>query len=274
MELVEKHLFYSLLFFSRLNNDTDVKNIFIVLDGEEGGEQYKKINSNYKVGRADRTEVYTHLSTFLFLVNYFDKVKIIKNRYREADEVIAYLALNSKKDYLIYSGDKDMLQLYSENVKIADDYKKGKFNILTKQDVFNKFKNSKKESFTRISENIEDIVKYRVFKGDSSDNIKPPIPRLQDKYIKEILNEYWVENYLDDKLLADIIIKMSNIKLRDKIVGSFSEILNNYKIMDLKKCKDDFRCKKETKIIKIAKKEDKIKQLVKKYNLNFMENLT
>ena len=143
---------------------------------------------------------------------------------------------------MIYSGDKDLLQLtYHKRIKVSDKFEKGSFLVKTDCEIYNKFKNSKGEDFTRISEDKRDILKYRVLKGDPSDNLKPVFPRIKDKEIAEIIKNYWIdhEDFSSErafKIIEDL--KWDNPKLAEKLQESVDNWVRNYNLMNLHGIKD------------------------------------
>ena len=169
-----------------------------------------------------------------------NKFTFVRAKGFEADQVIAFLAEKYKdKNVLIFSGDKDLLQLtYYDNVDISDKYERGTFLVKTDEEIFNKFKNSKGEDFTRISTNKKDILKYRALKGDPSDNLSSVFPRIKDTEIVSIIRDYWVDNQEEglteervNKILEDL--REDNPTLAIKLEENKSRWLTNYQIMNL-----------------------------------------
>lgn len=263
---------YGITYFLSLlyRNMKDIKHVYFVLDGDSQLYVKNKLFKEYKQGRSDKTDVYKNMSDFLKIVSTFPKSTIIQNKYKEADETISFLALNHarKGKVLIYSGDKDHIQLLgcNENIFIADKYKQGSFIEWTTQEVWEKFKNSKKEDFTRISTNKKDLLKYRILSGDASDNIPPPIKGLTDKN-KKVIIQAWLHDELTPDILANIIINVKDEKLKHQLASGFDNILLNYKLMDLTHCDKDYWLQKETKKIRPETTKEIIIELCKKYKL-------
>lgn len=234
---------------------TRYNKIYIVLDCKTERTRGRSINEDYKKGRPNHDNVYKYLELVAGALANIPKVLVVQNRNREADEIISYLCHKYNNNYVdIYSGDKDLIQLtQSVNVNITDTYKQGAFTFLTEQDIFKKFKNSKKEDFTRISNNIGDIIKYRVLRGDTSDNLPPLFPRIRDTQIKEIIIA-WEGNILDEEVFKKILKSIEDTTLRDKVSESKSTLFNNYKIMNLTLVKNDDIIKKDTVRYKPSKK--------------------
>lgn len=217
--------------------------VMLTLDPPTSSLENFKLNENYKQNRDKeaKKEVYAIIKdVVLSLADSLDnKFSFVRALGYEADQVIAYICNKFHEDYqvLIYSGDKDLLQLSAlTNVYISDKYEKGSFILKTNKDIFEKFKNSKGEDFTRISTNKRDILKYRTLKGDSSDNLPPVFPRIKDKEIVSIIKDYWIsEDTLSMERINDIIddIRGDNVALANKLEEAKDTWLTNYKIMNL-----------------------------------------
>lgn len=231
-------------FLHRVEDNYFTAKIFCVLDTPTSSlvntsEEYKQ-NRN----KEEKRKVYKNLNGTVAALSANPKLNFIKSHGYEADQVIASLAEKycDSKAILIYSGDKDLLQLtYHKRVNVADKFEKGKFLIKSDKEIFEKFKNTKGEDFTRISEDKRDILKYRVLKGDSSDNLSPVFPRIKDTEIISIIQNYWKdqETLNEDKVTSMISsIKESDPKLADKLEGGSSNWLKNYRLMNLHGIKD------------------------------------
>ena len=230
-------------FFTLVQKSHPSAKILLVLDSPLSTTDNFALNSNYKQNRnkEEKKDVYKCFKETVGMLSQKlnDKINFVRAVGYEADQVIAYLAekYQAKHQVLIFTGDKDLLQMsYYPNVSISDKYEKGMFLIKTDKEIFEKFKNSKGEDFTRISNNKRDILKYRVLKGDQSDNLKSVFPRIRDVEIVDIIKNYWVdEEELTEVRINDIIddIKGDNSKLAEKLQESATTWLTNYKIMNL-----------------------------------------
>lgn len=231
-------------FFFHLEAGYPNTNIMIALDAPTSTLNNFKVCSDYKQNRnrIEKKEVYKDLDSILKkLIKtlnpknfYFTKAKSY-----EADQIIASLVkrYHDKCKIIVFSGDKDLLQLtYYKNIRVSDKFKDGKFILKTDKEIFEKFKNNQGEDFTRISENKRDILKYRVLKGDSSDNLSAVFPRIRDKEISEIIKNYWIdEEELTEKRIDDILdnLKCDNSQLANKLEANKEVWLRNWKIMNL-----------------------------------------
>ena len=220
--------------------------VIMAMDSPTSTLKNFEIFKGYKQNRNKeaKKEVYAHLEDIVKeLSESLDSKKFyfIKAKLYEADQLLAYLVKKYCKnnEIIIYSGDKDLLQLTSyPNTFVADKFEKGKFLLKTDKEIFEKFKNSKGEDFSRISENKRDILKYRSLKGDSSDNLCPVFPRIKDKEIMEVIKYYWVDNQEEEltetrieKILEDL--EGENPSLAEKLREKKEIWLRNYRIMDL-----------------------------------------
>lgn len=218
--------------------------VVLALDSPTSSLNNYKLYAGYKQNRdkESKKEVYKELNSVLLRLKKSLNSRtfvFIKAKNYEADQLIAYFVekYHTKKKVLIFSGDKDLLQLtWYENVFISDKFKNGKFIVKNDEEIFDKFKNNKGESFTRISENKRDILKYRTLKGDTSDNLSSVFPRIKDKEIIEIIQNYWTsEEPLTDAVIKEIIhgMKVQNPALAEKLEENKDIWLRNFKIMNL-----------------------------------------
>lgn len=256
-ENVSNHLLKMLMqFLHRV--DVNYSEVFLVLDPPLKNTINFSLNKDYKQQRDKeaKKEVYESIQKIVKdLNNTLSKhVHVAKSNTYEADQVIAYLAEKymSNNKVIIFSGDKDLLQMTQyPNVRISDKFKDGRFMLLTDTEIFSKFKNSKKEDFTRVSTNKADIVKYRSLKGDKSDNLKPVFPKIRDKEIINIVREAWTCEYFD---IDTIINNVTSQPLKDKLEQNRETWITNYRMMNL--------INLQIPDIKILKKLDKYNNIV------------
>lgn len=233
-----------LRFFGLIERSYPSAHVFLVLDPPLSSTENYALCEDYKQNRnkEEKKRVYENFKEIVgeLSLKLSKKFTFIRAIGYEADQVIASLAeTNRDKKVLIFSGDKDLLQLsYYENVSISEKYEKGSFLLKTDKEIFGKFKNSKGEDFTRISTNKKDILKYRVLKGDTSDNLGPVFPRIKDTEIKSLIRDYWIDDMsegLTEARLNDILddLKGDNRELAKKLEENKGNWLRNYKMMNL-----------------------------------------
>lgn len=135
----------------------------------------------------------------------------------EADDIIGTISKKAdteKIETIIYTGDKDMFQLASEQVKIHLT-RKG----ITEVDIF-----GTEEIKEKYGLSPKQIIDLKGLMGDSSDNI-PGIPGVGEKTALKLLHEYGcVEEVL--KNASDV----SGVKLREKIIENKEQALLSKKL--------------------------------------------
>ena len=235
-----------LQFLTLISKSYPNSKVLLALDPPTSTLKNKVIYSGYKQNRdkESKKEVYRYLVYIIKRISAKLNPKVfyfVREDGYEADQLIAYLVKKFYKEHevIIYSGDKDLLQLTSyPNTYVSEKFEKGKFLIKTDEEIFQKFKNNKGEDFSRISMNKRDILKYRSLRGDSSDNLEAVFPMIKDKEIVKIIKEYWVDdqeeeltNMRIEKILEDL--SYDNFNLAAKLRESRDIWLRNYKIMDL-----------------------------------------
>ena len=244
---IKERLEHSLLeFLSLIHRSYPEAKIFMALDPLTSTLKNKLIFEGYKQNRDKeaKKDVYFHLVDII--KSLFTKLdpcsfSFLKEKGYEADQLIAFLTQKYYRTHkvIIYSGDKDLLQLTSyPHVFASEKFERGKFIIKTDKEIFEKFKSYKGEDFSRISTNKKDILKYRSLKGDPSDNLDPVFPRIKDKEIAEIIQNHWTDNQdetLTEKDIKRILkgLEESNPELARKLRRNKKAWLRNYQIMDL-----------------------------------------
>lgn len=229
--------------FSLIEKSYPQARTFLVLDPPLSSTENFSLCEDYKQNRdkEEKKKVYRRFKDIVgrLSMKLSGRFSFVRAMGFEADQVIAYLAERHQQDkkILIFTGDKDMLQLaYFPNVSISDKFEKGSFISKTDEEIFSKFKNNKGEDFTRISTNKKDILKYRVLKGDTSDNLGPVFPRIKDTEIVSIIKNYWIsEEDLTEESIKDMIksIGETNSELAHKLRGGRATWLRNFKMMNL-----------------------------------------
>lgn len=161
--------------------DKSVTNVFVAFDAGKKTFRHQEYN-DYKAGRKalpDELRMQIPLiKEYLDLV----KVKRLESFDYEADDLIAICA-NRCKEYfdevLIVSGDKDLLQLVSGNIKVALTKKGvGELEIYTEENFFEKM------GFLPSQ-----VIDYKGIVGDSSDNL-PGVKGIGEKTALKLLAEY------------------------------------------------------------------------------------
>tara|TARA_R110001583_G_scaffold55991_2_gene169700 strand:+ start:2356 stop:3396 length:1041 start_codon:yes stop_codon:yes gene_type:complete len=207
--------------------------VLVVFDGKGGSTRRKKMYKGYKHGRKGLTKVnrlagYEDLedqqqsmkNQFVSVIKYLEllPVDLCYIDYVEADDIMAYAARHIfKKEVLIVSSDKDFLQLVDDRISV---YQPTKKKIVHKEDV--------KELFGVPSHNL---VFYRIFDGDKSDNI-PGVRGVGPKTLVNKLLFLQNEN-LDMETLMESVSELDDEKLKKKILDNKDVLDLNYRLMQL-----------------------------------------
>ena len=136
----------------------------------------------------------------------------------EADDLIATYSEQILKDgdkVTIVSSDKDLMQLFNNNVRIYDPIKN---KFITQFDIDNKF-----------GVKPDKIIDVQALAGDSSDNV-PGVPGIGIKIASELINEY---NSLENLLKNIQNIKQN--KRRETLLGNKDKAVLSKKLVTLKK---------------------------------------
>lgn len=209
----------------------------VVFDGTGGSVSRRKLYTDYKNKRrtkvrlnrtyADNTsaddEERNLRKQLIRTVNYLDCLPLTTMAIDnvEADDVIAYLALDKFKDnnITIMSTDKDFLQLASQRVKIWTPTKKKLYGCA--------------EILTEYGISCENFINYRSLEGDVSDNI-PGISGAGLKTIKKCFPIFEDNHrYTIDEIFNYADTHKGKYKLYDTILDNKNIVERNYQLMQL-----------------------------------------
>lgn len=159
--------------------------------------------------------------------NYLDELYIrqLEVDFIEADDLIAQYVLKSENDdeeIIIFSGDKDYLQLISDKV-----------SVLTPNSVFTL---NKKEYESKYGHTIDNELLFKCFEGDPSDKIegvKGINREILIKYFPNIAKEKYLYSQLVEESLENK--KKKKLKIYDKIIEAESILYRNARLMNLRK---------------------------------------
>ena len=151
----------------RLIKLVDASKVIVVFD-EDGSEERKEEYKDYKANRINNweelppDEVPFNEEEKIIKCLDFMKIKVLKSKDMEADDLIASLTLTYKEEYKVYisSYDSDFFQLIDDNVSIIK-YKGKNTKIIDIDEFLKLFK------FTPNK-----YVFYKSLVGDNADNIK------------------------------------------------------------------------------------------------------
>ena len=159
--------------------------------------------------------------------NYLDELYIrqVEVDLIEADDLIAQYVLRSENDdeeIIIYSRDRDYLQLISNKV-----------SVVTSDSAF---VINKQEYESKHGHTIDNELLFKCFEGDSSDKIEGVKGINRETLIKYFPN-IAKEKYLYSRLVEESMEaqKKKKLKIYDKIVEAQSVLYRNARLMNLKK---------------------------------------
>ena len=211
----------------------------IVFDGRGGSARRKKIYGDYKANRANKTKLRRHdhhdssiddeqesmRHQFSRLASYLDNLPVTFMAMDgiEADDAIAYIAQMYEAEcskITIVSTDRDFYQLVDDRIQVWSPIKKKMYNVETVQEEF--------------GIHPTNMVMYRSFTGDSSDNI-PGVAGIGPKTILKLIPELAKDKeFTVEQLLDKSRAKLTESKSYQKILDSASILEQNHQLMDLK----------------------------------------
>ena len=210
--------------------------VVVFWDGDSNSSIRKSIYPQYKENRRESMNEYKYES-YLYqrsrVKQYLEEIFVrqIEVEDNEADDLIAhYCKISKDEQIIIFSADKDLTQLISENVTI--------YSPITKQ----YFKNGDMISINKVDIPHYNVLVTKVFTGDKSDNIDgiqglgektlvKLFPQLQEKpcTIEEILD--YARNIPQDKP-SKTLTNLLTGKTKSTIFGE-EFYRTNKKIVDL-----------------------------------------
>lgn len=220
----------------KLNNNNKYAKKYVILDGLNGTQRQKALLPEYKEGRGSKTEVYKQVKRFVKECSQeFTSLVFLRANNNEADEVIASLAVKFsrlEKEVYIYSGDKDLLQLLVyPRVHVGMSYS-GNFGLkpFTEEEIQKKMDTV--AGAGRLS-NIGDLLKFRVFRGDVSDNISPVISRFPSKVIIDLITHTWPEVTMLTEDIFESMVKYLPEKYSKQLIENEEKLWRNWELMNL-----------------------------------------
>jgi len=162
----------------RLHDDVRPENVVVVFDAARKGNFRNQLYAEYKANRPDPPE------ELGLQMPYFEKIvramnwPVITAPGVEADDVIATLVERAKErgwEVVIYSADKDLMQLIGPGVTMID---------ALRQTLF-----SREEVEKKFGVGPEQVADWLALVGDTSDNI-PGIPGVGGKTAAILLQQY------------------------------------------------------------------------------------
>ncbi len=212
------NMLFKLLEDSKSNDNKHKPTHFAVIFDSARKNFRNEIYSDYKANRSDAPD--DLIPQFDFIrksVQAFNLPSIELINY-EADDLIATYSEQILKEgakVTIVSSDKDLMQLYRNNVRIYDPMKN---KFISNEDVNNKFGVSP-----------DKIIDVQALAGDSSDNV-PGVSGIGIKTAAELINEYGnLENLLKNAK------KIKQNKRRETLIENKDMAIISKKLVTLKK---------------------------------------
>ncbi|MBR1988356.1 MAG: DNA polymerase I [Clostridia bacterium] len=135
--------------------------------------------AEYKAGRDKMPEdLATQLPILKELLKHMN-IKTIEMPEIEADDIIGSLTRKFDEEFLLVSGDKDLLQLINKNTTVC----------LTQKGISNMLKVDENELMKTFEITPEQVIELKSIMGDSSDNI-PGVPGIGKVGAMKLLKEY------------------------------------------------------------------------------------
>lgn len=216
-----------------------------------------KIFDRYKINRKKMpTELSSQFPLIKEVLDAFNIIYLERDGF-EADDVLAGIVNSIKDEFnqiIIVTGDKDILQLVSGNIKVMA-IKKG----ITDTVIFDRLK--VEEKFGVKPENMKDLL---ALMGDSSDNI-PGVPGIGPKTARLLVKKY---GCLEE--IYKNINEVDNPRLRELLT-------NNKKLAELSKELTTLKIARDTDVSEFINKSfknisfNKVKQLFESLEFRSLE---
>lgn len=258
-------------FVKTVVDNYDKLELYFCLDGEP--KERLALLPSYKEKRheADPKDEIAHARALhdepIKILSVLDKVHFIKDQEKEADDLIAELAfreLGKGNQVIVFTGDKDMLQLMQFGIKISKSIENGKLEIL-------------RDNYITLHKDLgvapEELLYFRALEGDKSDEI--PAAMGGNKEFKRAVAAAWYKSndrYLEhfDQLcesLEPVIEEMFKGKKarnnnRENLKSIKENAIRNIKLMELDKYKPIYEA---YKAYKETQNKDIIKEVKEKY---------
>lgn len=222
------HIFFMTLF--KLIKKISPKYLFVAFDSP-GDTTWRSLEfSEYKAGRQKAPEII--FEQFQWTKKILSKLAIpwIEKKGDEADDLIATLSThNEETNNIIYSKDKDLLQLVNHNTSVLKyDSFNHKYIVIDSENFFNIFELEPNQ-----------IPDFKGLSGDSSDNLKG-VKGIGVKTAIKLLNKYYtLENIYDhiNELSSSIQTKLLNEKSSAYVCKKLATLNHN---VDIPKLASDY----------------------------------
>jgi DNA polymerase-1 len=217
--------------------DNEYDNVIVFWDGKQNSKIRRELYPNYKLNRKnDMTE--EKLESYYTQKNrvkqYLEEcfVRQVEVEQNESDDLIAfYCQIATDEEKVIFSSDKDLLQLINESTSLYSPLQRYTY------------KNGDKVKFGDYYIPHQNILTVKILMGDKSDNIQG-IERLGEKtfvkifpevletslFVDDILTK--TKQLLEEKNKLNVLKNIVNGQTKDGVLGDEYYVVNK-KIMDL-----------------------------------------
>lgn len=216
------------------------KGYIIFLCADSKCKWRQDLNENYKSNRDSsiRTvDFYKQYDIINGLLSDLPDSYFLFYENTEADDIIfscSKICSNMKRENLILSSDKDLLQALDEYTTIVH-------KVMLNENEEIKYKSE--EYYKLFPVEPSRLAYYRTFKGDKSDNIKPII----DRFPKDLMLDLTEWLSTDNKLLREYEVKKeSHKKWIDKLKEDWEQFNINYSLIKLDLVDFKIKCKAES----------------------------
>lgn len=230
--------------FTAIRMINSVENKFLKPDGKiyflfdnchSGDNKRKEIDPDYKSNRTKKDDgYYRSMDIFqMILLNYKDNYFCVKKEGCEADDLVDALVKTfpADEEILLISNDMDWFRSINDYCHVAK-YEMKDYAIYRPIDFLNKF---------GFEPSVKNVVMYKSFRGDSSDNVPAGVPGIREKDLNRIICDYAdisdlllkvdSNQYLTSTFKTKIKENASRLLLNEKLVSfqyiSKEEILNS-----------------------------------------------
>lgn len=159
-------IFHFINTLSRSFDAFNLNKIVVFWDGKDGSLSRKKIYHLYKENRRERIKTEEEIHSYQYqrdrIKQYLEELYVRQGEfeYCESDDCIAYYSQNSPKEKkIIYSSDRDLMQLVNENVSL---YNPSHQKVYHANDVI---------EYDKEKIIVENVKLVKILCGDPSDNI-------------------------------------------------------------------------------------------------------
>ncbi|WP_210954540.1 5'-3' exonuclease [Candidatus Phytoplasma luffae] len=229
--------------------------ICVAFDSKKKTKRHE-IYESYKKGRSKTPQ--SLIDQIVLIKEYLNLlgVRYCSENGFEADDIIGTIAKQASENNIcvvIFSSDKDFLQLIDNNISVA----------LIKQGLKNVIYYDSKKLEEKFFLKPKQIVDFKSIVGDGSDNIKG-IPLIGPKTATKILNQFHnLENIFDNLEKMNEKIKNKFIQYKEKVFFNRSLITLNTSVPLPFNYKETKIQKKEKHLLKFFLDKNKLKKGIK-----------